>query len=205
MCPSVSVTDTSTDTCGCVGVGAGRDKLLWVNDEEEAWPEDGDPQIGFFLKTPDATEPYSALYVHFVVQIISGWVHVNKMMPSAQQLRKPAVVQDYCEKLLMMMMPFNCSYRNKNEPTAIYPSLGYSALYGVIQGFTSGRFNKWANAKSMHYTRSKESWTWGFYFPQSSLHKSRFAFSTSHIQGGGRSFGRRASVAHRIAWVSDFL
>ncbi len=25
-----------------------------------------------------------------------------------------------------MMMPFNCSYRNKNEPTAIYPSLGYS-------------------------------------------------------------------------------
>jgi len=23
------------------------------------------------------------------------------------------------------MMPFNCSYRNKNEPTAIYPSLGY--------------------------------------------------------------------------------
>ena len=26
----------------------------------------------------------------------------------------------------VMMMPFNCSYRNKNEPTAIYPSLGYS-------------------------------------------------------------------------------
>jgi hypothetical protein len=26
----------------------------------------------------------------------------------------------------MMMMPFNCSYRNKNEPSAIYPSLGYS-------------------------------------------------------------------------------
>ena len=24
----------------------------------------------------------------------------------------------------MMMMPFICSYRNKNEPTAIYPSLG---------------------------------------------------------------------------------
>jgi hypothetical protein len=23
-------------------------------------------------------------------------------------------------------MPFNCSYRNKNEPSAIYPSLGYS-------------------------------------------------------------------------------
>ena len=27
---------------------------------------------------------------------------------------------------IIMMMPFNCSYRNKNEPTAIYPSLGYS-------------------------------------------------------------------------------
>jgi hypothetical protein len=27
---------------------------------------------------------------------------------------------------MMMMMSFNCSYRNKNEPTAIYPSLGYS-------------------------------------------------------------------------------
>ena len=25
---------------------------------------------------------------------------------------------------MMMMMPFICSYRNKNEPTAIYPSLG---------------------------------------------------------------------------------
>jgi hypothetical protein len=24
----------------------------------------------------------------------------------------------------MMMLPFICSYRNKNEPTAIYPSLG---------------------------------------------------------------------------------
>ena len=26
--------------------------------------------------------------------------------------------------ITMMMMPFNCSYRNKNETTAIYPSLG---------------------------------------------------------------------------------
>jgi hypothetical protein len=26
--------------------------------------------------------------------------------------------------MMMMMIPFNCSYRNKNEPTAIYPSLG---------------------------------------------------------------------------------
>jgi hypothetical protein len=29
-------------------------------------------------------------------------------------------------KVLLMMMPFNCSYRNKNEPSTIYPSLGYS-------------------------------------------------------------------------------
>jgi hypothetical protein len=28
--------------------------------------------------------------------------------------------------IIMMMMPFNCSYRNKNEPSAIYPSFGYS-------------------------------------------------------------------------------
>ena len=26
----------------------------------------------------------------------------------------------------VMMLPFICSYRNKNEPTAIYPSFGYS-------------------------------------------------------------------------------
>jgi hypothetical protein len=26
----------------------------------------------------------------------------------------------------LMMQPFICSYRNKNEPTAIYPSFGYS-------------------------------------------------------------------------------
>ena len=30
-------------------------------------------------------------------------------------------------QLAMMMMPFNCSYRNRNEPRAIYPSLGYSS------------------------------------------------------------------------------
>jgi len=59
--------------------------------------------VGFFVHTLDATEPYSALYVHLVVQIISGWMHVKNMMPSAQQLRKPAVVQDYCEKLLLRM------------------------------------------------------------------------------------------------------
>ncbi len=54
-----------------MGVGAGRDKLLWGNDEEEAWPEDGDPEEGFFVNTQDETEPYSALYAHLVVQIIS--------------------------------------------------------------------------------------------------------------------------------------
>ena len=31
-----------------------------------------------------------------------------------------------CYCVVMMMMPFICSYRNKNEPTTIYPSLGYS-------------------------------------------------------------------------------
>jgi hypothetical protein len=29
-------------------------------------------------------------------------------------------------RMCLMMMPFNCSYRNKNEPSAIYPSFGYS-------------------------------------------------------------------------------
>jgi len=29
-------------------------------------------------------------------------------------------------KRVQTMLPFNSSYRNKNEPTAIYPSLGYS-------------------------------------------------------------------------------
>ncbi len=28
-----------------------------------------------------------------------------------------------------MLLPFNCSYRNTNEPTAKYPSLGYSNLH----------------------------------------------------------------------------
>jgi len=32
------------------------------------------------------------------------------------------------EPQMMMMMPFTCSYRNKSEPTAIYPFLGYSPL-----------------------------------------------------------------------------
>ena len=67
-----------------MGVGAERDTILWGKDEEEAWPEDRDPEQGFFVNTQAETEPYSALYVHLVVQIISGWVHVNKMMPSAE-------------------------------------------------------------------------------------------------------------------------
>jgi len=71
-------------TRGCVGVGAERDTILWGKEEEEAWPEDQDPETGFFVNTQEETEPYSALYVHLVVQIISGWVHVNKMMPSAE-------------------------------------------------------------------------------------------------------------------------
>jgi hypothetical protein len=33
--------------------------------------------------------------------------------------------QYYAQMPAMMMIPFNCSYRNKNEPTAIYPSFGY--------------------------------------------------------------------------------
>jgi hypothetical protein len=32
---------------------------------------------------------------------------------------------------VLMMMPFNCSFRNKNEPTAIYTSLGYSTCMRV--------------------------------------------------------------------------
>ena len=31
-------------------------------------------------------------------------------------------------RVALMMMLFNCSYRKKNEPSAIYPSFGYSYL-----------------------------------------------------------------------------
>ncbi len=82
-----------------MGVCSGRYKLLWGKEEEEAWPEGGDPEQGFFVKAPDA-EPYSALYVHLVVEIIYGWVHVNKILPSPQQLKTPAGAQEYCKKLL---------------------------------------------------------------------------------------------------------
>jgi hypothetical protein len=30
--------------------------------------------------------------------------------------------------VVLMMMPFYCSYRNKNEPSAIYPSFGYKLV-----------------------------------------------------------------------------
>ena len=84
-----------------MGVCSVRDKLLWGKEEEEAWPEGADPEQGFFVKKRDA-EPYSALYVHLVVQIISGWVHVNKILPSPQQLKTPAGAQEYCKKLLCL-------------------------------------------------------------------------------------------------------
>ena len=52
--------------------------------------------------TPRDAEPYSALYVHLVVQIMYGWVHLNKILPSPQQLKTPADAQKYCKKLLGM-------------------------------------------------------------------------------------------------------
>ena len=63
-----------------MGVGAERDTILWGKDEEEAWPENGDPEQGFFVNKQAETEPYSALYVHLVVQIMYGWVHLNKIL-----------------------------------------------------------------------------------------------------------------------------
>jgi len=84
-----------------VGVCSVRDRLLWGKEEEEAWPEEQDPEQGFFVKTPDA-EPYSALYVHLVVQIMYGWVHLNKILPSPQHLKTPTDAQKYCKKLLGM-------------------------------------------------------------------------------------------------------
>ena len=84
-----------------MGVCSVRDKLLWGKEEEEAWPEGADPEQGFFVKAPDA-EPYSALYVHLVVEIMFGWVHLNKILPSPQQLKTPADAQKYCKQLLAM-------------------------------------------------------------------------------------------------------
>ena len=84
-----------------MGVCSVRDKLLWGKEEEEAWPEGADPEQGFFVKKRDA-EPYSALYVHLVVQIMYGWVHLNKILPSPQQLKTPADAQKYCKQLLAM-------------------------------------------------------------------------------------------------------
>ena len=47
---------------------------------------------------------------------------------STNKNRLASMGSNLCDqtKLVVMMMPFNCSYRNKNVPTAIYPSLGYS-------------------------------------------------------------------------------
>jgi hypothetical protein len=41
-----------------------------------------------------------------------------------------------------MMVTFNCSYRNKNEPTAIYPSLVHPAVRGLVC------VDDWAGAES---------------------------------------------------------
>jgi len=40
--------------------------------------------------------------VHFVVEIMYGWVHLNKILPSPQQLKTPADAQKYCKQLLAM-------------------------------------------------------------------------------------------------------
>jgi hypothetical protein len=54
---------------------------------------------------------------------------VKKKLVSSRMIVKSQIT------MMMMMMPFNCSYRNKNEPSAIYPSLGYSPWqHGVCQG-----------------------------------------------------------------------
>jgi hypothetical protein len=43
---------------------------------------------------------------------------------SACRKRISNVIIEWSSPHKMMMMPFNCSYRNKNEPSAINPSLG---------------------------------------------------------------------------------
>ena len=43
------------------------------------------------------------------------------------------------EPMMMMMMPFICSYRNKNYPTVIYPSSGYSGQSGARNSHWVGR------------------------------------------------------------------
>ena len=40
--------------------------------------------------------------MHLVVQIMYGWVHLNKILPSPQQLKTPADAQKYCKQLLAM-------------------------------------------------------------------------------------------------------
>ncbi len=39
----------------------------------------------------------------------------------------------------MMMMSFICSFRNKNEPKAVYPSYGYSPAREPVSSVNKGR------------------------------------------------------------------
>jgi hypothetical protein len=60
--------------------------------------------------------------VNFLLAVIARFKAFKTVHVFCRQTT-PACV---CVQGHMMMMSFNCSYRNKNEPTAIYPSLGYS-------------------------------------------------------------------------------
>ena len=55
------------------------------------------------------------------------YTYKHKLTPPFAKVEYPCA--DLCKGTwVTMMMPFICSYRNKNEPTAIYPSFGYSPL-----------------------------------------------------------------------------
>ena len=79
-----------------------HDDLTWTPDIEANFHEKHDPALAFCKPRSGKRQPYSDLYMYFLMQTISRWPHVKAILPSGAELNKgPAHAETQCKKLVV--------------------------------------------------------------------------------------------------------
>ena len=79
-----------------------HDNLTWTPEIEARFPENHDPDKAFCKPRSGKRQPYSDLYMYFLMQTISRWPHVKAILPSGAELNKgPAHAETQCKKLVV--------------------------------------------------------------------------------------------------------
>jgi hypothetical protein len=84
------------------GLFTAHDDLTWTPDIEANFHEKHDPALAFCKPRSGKRQPYSDLYMYFLMQTISRWPHVKAILPSGAELNKgPAHAETQCKKLVV--------------------------------------------------------------------------------------------------------